>query len=382
MRAQALFSLLFPRQAALSHRERIISGLGGILAILITSWMTHIFIGPVAAPYLLAAMGASTVLLLGAPHSPFSQPWSFVGGHLVSAAIGITCAMYLNNIYLSAGLAVGLSIIAMYYLRCIHPPGGATALLTVIGDQKIHAMGYHFILMPVLANVVILLSVALLINRLLLKRQYPLNLTLTGNESSLETVLPAIKLSFNKEDLNAAVKEMNGYIDVAGEDLEKIYSLAVIHSHQRRLGELRLKDIMTREVVTIKPGQSLEEIWKLLRRHRIRGAPVIDEAKNLLGIVSIADFLKVADWRMCNTVMARLKLFFSNKSSYTVEQIMTTPVLVGHENMLLTEAFLIFSEKGINHLPLVDENGGLVGILTRLDLLSALYGDMAVISHD
>jgi CBS domain-containing membrane protein len=382
MTAQALFSLLFPRQAALSHRERIISGLGGILAILITSWMTHIFIGPVAAPYLLAAMGASTVLLLGAPHSPFSQPWSFVGGHLVSAAIGITCAMYLNNIYLSAGLAVGLSIIAMYYLRCIHPPGGATALLTVIGDQKIHAMGYHFILMPVLANVVILLSVALLINRLLLKRQYPLNLLQSANESSLEAVLPAIKLSFNKEDLNAAVKEMNGYIDVAGEDLEKIYSLAVIHSHQRRLGELRLKDIMTREVVTIKPDQSLEEIWKLLRRHRIRGAPVIDEAKKLLGIVSIADFLKVADWRMCNTVMARLKLFFSNKSSYTVEQIMTTPVLVGHENMLLTEAFLIFSEKGINHLPLVDKNGELVGILTRLDLLSALYGDMAVISHD
>lgn len=382
MTAQALFSLLFPRQAALSHRERIISGLGGILAILITSWMTHIFIGPVAAPYLLAAMGASTVLLLGAPHSPFSQPWSFAGGHLVSAAIGITCAMYLNNIYLSAGLAVGLSIIAMYYLRCIHPPGGATALLTVIGDQKIHAMGYHFILMPVLANVVILLSVALLINRLLLKRQYPLNLLLSANHSSHESISPEVKLSFNKEDLNAAVKEMNGYIDVAGEDLEKIYSLAVIHSHQRRLGELRLKDIMTREVVTIKPDQSLEEIWKLLRRHRIRGAPVIDEAKKLLGIVSIADFLKVADWRMCNTVTARLKLFFLNKSSYTVEQIMTTPVLVGHENMLLTEAFLILSEKGINHLPLLDENGGLVGILTRLDLLSALYGDMAVISHD
>jgi len=382
MTAQALFSILFPTQASLSHRERIISGLGGILAILITSWMTHIFIGPVAAPYLLAAMGASTVLLLGAPHSPFSQPWSFVGGHLVSATIGITCAMYVHNIYLSAGLAVGLSIIAMYYLRCIHPPGGATALLTVIGDQKIHAMGYHFIFMPVLANVAILLGVALLINRLLLKRQYPLNLSLHGKDSSLEAVRPPVKLSFSKEDLTSALKEMNGYIDVTGEDLEKIYSLAVVHSHQRRVGELRLKDIMTREVVTLKPDQSLEEIWKLLRRHRIRGAPVIDQDKKLVGIVSIADFLKVADWRMCNTLMARMKLFFSRKSSYTAEQIMTAPVMVGHENMLMTEAFLLFSEKGINHLPLVGENGELVGILTRLDLLSSLYGDMAVISHD
>lgn len=344
--------------------------------------MTHVFIGPVAAPYLLAAMGASTVLLLGAPHSPFSQPWSFAGGHLVSAAIGVTCALYLHNIYLSAGLAVGLSIIAMHYLRCIHPPGGATALLTVIGDQRIHSMGYHFIIMPVLANVLILLCVSLLINRFILRRHYPFNLSLPGKGVSRGSDRPLVKLSFSEEDLTAALKEMNGYIDVTGEDLEKIYSLAVLHSHRRRIGEVRLRDIMTREVVTIKPDQSLEEIWKLLRSHRIRGAPVIDEAKKLVGIVSIADFLKVADWRMCNTLTARMKLFFSRKPSYTAEQIMTAQVTVGHENMLMTEAFLLFAEKGINHLPLVDENGELVGILTRLDLLSSLYGDMGVMSHD
>jgi len=382
MTKPTIFSLLFPIQASLSHRERIISGLGGITAILITTWMTHLFIGPVATPYLLAAMGASTVLLLGAPHSPFSQPWSFVGGHLVSAAIGVTCAMYLQNVYLSAGLAVGLSIIAMYYLRCIHPPGGATTLLTVIGDQHIHAMGYHFIIMPVLANVVILLCVALLINRLILRRDYPYNFSLTGKVSSHGNIRPAVKLSFNSEDLNAALKEMNGYIDVTGEDLEKIYSLAVVHSHRRRLGEVRLKDIMTRDVITTKPEQSLEEIWKLIRSHNIRGVPVTDETNKLVGIVSIADFLKVADWRMCNTLAARMKLLFSRKTSYTAAQIMSTPVTVGHENMLMTEAFLLFAEKRINHLPLVDETGKLVGILTRLDLLSSLYGDMADISHD
>ena len=382
MTAQTLVSLLFPRQATLSHRERIISGLGGIIAILITAWLTHVFIGPVAAPYLLAAMGASTVLLLGAPHSPFSQPWSFVGGHLVSAAIGVTCAMYIQNIYLSAGLAVGLSIIAMYYLRCIHPPGGATSLLTVIGDQKIHAMGYHFIIMPVLANVVILLSVALLIKRFILRRNYPLNLPLPGKDISRDSVRATVKLSFNKEDLTAALREMNGYIDVTGEDLEKIYSLAVVHSHRRRLGEVRLKDIMTRNVITIKPEQPLEEIWKLIRSHHIRGVPVINDAKKLVGIVSIADFLKVTDWRMCNTLAARIKFLFLRKPSHTAEQIMSTPVTVGHENMLMTEAFLLFAEKGINHLPLVDENGELVGILTRLDLLSSLYENMATLSHD
>ena len=301
---------------------------------------------------------------------------------MVSAVIGVTCAIYLHNIYLSAGMAVGLSILTMYYLRCIHPPGGATALLAVIGDQRIHSMGYHFILMPVLANVVILLCTSLLINKLVLRRHYPYNLSLSHKDTFHGGDRAPAKLSFNEEDLTAALKEMNGYIDVTGEDLEKIYSLAVFHSHQRRLGDIRLKDIMTREVITITPDQSLEKIWKLLRNHHIRGVPVTDEARRIVGMVSIADFLKVADWRMCNTLVARMKLFVSQKRVNTAEQIMTTPVIVGHENMLMTEAFLLFAKNGINHLPLVGEKGELVGILTRLDLLSSLYGDMAAISHE
>lgn len=381
MTVQALFSYIFPIQSTVSHRERLISGIGGISAILLTSWIAHLFIGPVTTPFLLAAMGASTVLLLGAPHSPFSQPWPFVGGHMVSAVIGVTCAMYLHNIYLSAGLAVGLSILAMYYLRCIHPPGGATTLLAVIGDQKIHSMGYHFILMPVLANVVILLCVSLLINKLVLRRHYPYNLSPSRKDTSHGGDRALAKLSFNEEDLTAALKEMNGYIDVTGEDLEKIYSLAVLHSHQRRLGDIRLKDIMTREVITIKPDQTLEEIWKLLRNRHIRGAPVTDAAGRIVGMVSIADFLRVADWRMCNTLVARMKLFVARKKVYTAEQIMTTSVIVGQENMLMTEAFQLFAKNGINHLPLVNGEGELVGILTRLDLLSSLYGDMTAMSH-
>lgn len=106
MLGQRLFAHLFPRQTTVTHRERLISGFGGVGAILATTWLTHIFIGQVTAPYMLAAMGASTVLLLGAPHSPFSQPWSFIGGHLVSAAIGVFCAMELHNVYFSAGLVM------------------------------------------------------------------------------------------------------------------------------------------------------------------------------------------------------------------------------------------------------------------------------------
>lgn len=373
MIGQQLFVYLFPRQATVTHRERIISGFGGIGAILATTWLTHIFIGQVAAPYMLAAMGASTVLLLGAPHSPFSQPWSFIGGHLVSATIGVTCAMELHNVYLSAGLAVGLSILAMYYLRCLHPPGGATALLAVIGDQHIHSMGYHFIVMPVLINVVILMCISLLINRLVLRRHYPFIPSFAGSAVGRGNE-PHVRPSLSKDDLHAALKEMNSFIDVTEGDLERIFSLATLHTYRRQIGDLSLKDIMTREVVTIRPGTSLDEAWELLRKHHIRGLPVVDDARRLIGILTIADFLKVTDWRMCHTIRARIRFMFSRHPVSSAAQIMTAPVTVAREDMHLTEAFRIFAEGGINHLPVVNDQGKLVGILTRLDLLAPVYG--------
>lgn len=379
MLGQRLLTHLFPQQTAVTHLERFISGFGGIVAILATTWLTSLFIGQVTAPYMLAAMGASTVLLLGAPHSPFSQPWSFIGGHLVSATIGVTCAMELHNVYLSAGLAVGLSLLAMYYLRCLHPPGGATALLAVIGDQRIHSMGYHFIVMPVLINVAILMCVSLLINRLVLRRHYPFTHAFEGSGAGHGNELH-VRPGLSKDDLHEALKEMNSYIDVSEEDLERIFSLATLHTYRRQVGDLSLKDIMTHEVVTIKPGTSLGDAWELLRKRHIRGVPVVDDAQHLVGILTIADFLKMTDWHMCHSMRARIKLMFSRKSAYSAAQIMTTPVTVAREDMHLTEAFKIFAESGINHLPVVSDHGKLVGILTRLDLLGSVYGGAVMAS--
>lgn len=378
MQIESIFSKLFPKQATVTHRERLLSGIAGILAIAITTLIAKHYTGGLVQPFMIASMGASTVLLLGAPHSPLSQPWAFVGGHLVSAMIGVACAMFIPNFYLAAGLAVGLSITAMYYLRCLHPPGGATALLTVIGDQKIHLLAYHFIFLPVLANVAILLAAALLINNLIPGRRYPANLALPGKtkkDALAADGKPPVKLGFDKEDLVSALREMDGYIDVSDEDLTRIYALATLHSHQRGLGGITVSNIMTRNVVTIKMGDEFQAVWALMRKHRIRGVPVTDDEGKVVGMVSIVDFLKAADWRMCDSIVQRLRFFVKRKSAATAERIMTAPVIVAKESTLLIEAFLIFAEKGINHLPVTDTDGRLVGIMTRLDLLSALYGD-------
>ncbi|WP_310446774.1 HPP family protein [Thiobacillus sp.] len=372
-----LLSRLFPQQATVSHRERVLSGLGGILAIFLTTLIAQRYIGGVTLPFMLASMGASTVLLLGAPHSPLSQPWAFAGGHLVSSFVGISCATTIPNVYLAAGLAVGLSISAMYYLRCLHPPGGATALLTVIGDQKIHMLGFHFMLMPVLVNVVVLLGVALIINNLIPGRRYPANIVLHGKTEAHhgdETPSP-VKLSFDQEDLRAALREMDGYIDVSGEDLTRIYGLATLHAHQRGFGGMSLGDIMTHDVVTTKADTDLRALWAQMKKHGIRGVPVMGQDGRVVGMVTIVDFLNAVDWRICESFIHRLKDAFKRKSPSTAERIMSAPVITARVDTPLTEAFLTFSEHGINHLPVIETDGRLIGIVTRLDLLSALYGD-------
>lgn len=114
-----------------SHLEKIISGIGGFLSIFSIIYISSLYVG-VEAVYVIPSMGASAVLLFAVPHSALGQLWNVIGGHLISAAIGVTCARYLPG-GIAAAASVGLAIGVMYYAHCLHPPGGATALSAVIG---------------------------------------------------------------------------------------------------------------------------------------------------------------------------------------------------------------------------------------------------------
>ncbi len=124
--------------------------------------------------FLIGSFGASSVLIYGAIQSPLAQPRNLVGGHLVSAFIGVTVYSLLPDIiYITAPLAVALSIVAMQITKTLHPPGGATALLAVIGSEKIKALGYMYVLSPVFTGTIILLMVALVFNNITSSRKYP-----------------------------------------------------------------------------------------------------------------------------------------------------------------------------------------------------------------
>lgn len=124
--------------------------------------------------FLIGSFGASCVLVYGVIQSPLAQPRNLVGGHLVSAIIGVTIQKLLPDaIVIAAPLAVALSIVAMQVTKTLHPPGGATALIAVTGSTAITDLGYLYVLVPVLSGTLILLVVALVFNNLTPKRQYP-----------------------------------------------------------------------------------------------------------------------------------------------------------------------------------------------------------------
>lgn len=155
------------------HLERLLSGLGGLIGLAAVIQVSQAQLGLAGAAALIASMGASAVLLFAVPHGPLSQPWPLLGGHLVSALVGVTCAQLLPGPLPAAPLAVGLAIAAMHYLRCIHPPGGATALSAVIGGDTVQQLGFQFVLTPVLVNAAIIFLVALVFNYPFAWRRYP-----------------------------------------------------------------------------------------------------------------------------------------------------------------------------------------------------------------
>ncbi len=143
------------------HKEALASITGAFISVLLATFSSSMLLSVEYTPVILASTGASAILMFSLPYSPVSQPWNLIGGHLISAVVGVTCYRHIPGDLLSASLSIPLSMLLMHYCRCMHPPGGATAIAAVIGGESIHALGYGFVIVPVFFNSVILLSFAM-----------------------------------------------------------------------------------------------------------------------------------------------------------------------------------------------------------------------------
>lgn len=354
-----------PADVSISRKERWRAVAGAVLGMAFAALLSSYLGSSGGTLWLMAPLGASAVLVFAVPTSPLAQPWAVMVGNTLSALVGVACASVIPDTAVAGSVAVGLAILVMFATRSLHPPGGASALFAVLSN----AHSPWFALFPVATNSALLLLAALLYHKLNGKR-YP-------HQQVMSTTTASER--FTAADLDAALAHFNDVIDVSRADLAELLNLAEAQVYQRRLGDLKCADIMSRQVITAEFGMTLEAAWKLMRERQIKALPVIDRGRRLIGIVTAGDFLKHARIDQVSDVAERIKRFLAptphthSDKPEVVGQIMTRKVRVASADRSLVELLPLLVEGGHRHIPILDTEGKVAGIITQSDLIRALY---------
>ena len=249
----------------------------------------HVLLGPAAnIPLLVAPMGASAVLLFAVPASPLAQPWSIIGGNIVSATVGVACASWIADPLGAAALAVALAICAMFALRCVHPPSGAVALTAVLGGPAVHALGYRFVAEPIAIQSVMLLCAAIIYHAATGHR-YPHVAQSSGKGAAASAA--ASNEGFTRADLEAVLNRRGELLDIDTDDLESLLRDVQLQAYARTFNELTCADIMSRSLVAVSAITRASAAWSLLKQRHIKALPVTDEKQHVIGIVTRADLV-------------------------------------------------------------------------------------------
>ncbi|MDD2180073.1 HPP family protein [Acidovorax sp. D2M1] len=353
----------WPAPLGIDGRERLRFVVGAVVGVLLTAWLSRWWAqGTGTGPWMVASLGASAVLVFGMPSSPLAQPWPVLGGSTLSALVGAVCSALISDKALAGAVAVGLAIALMVPLRCLHPPGGAMALYVVLTSGD----GWHLAAFPVLFNVVLLLVAAVVYNGLT-GRRYPHPQRVAAREAASQG-------AFTASDVDAALAHYNQVLDVSRADLEGLLHLAGRAAFQRTLGELRCADIMSSPPYAVEVGVSLKEAWALMRLQQIKALPVVDVQRQVIGIVTVADFMRLANLDTHEGLGQRLRTLVMGRGGQpqAVGEIMSHPVQVARSVQHAMDLVPLFSQGGHHHIPIVDDVDHLVGIITQTDLVRTL----------
>lgn len=218
-----------PLNVNLPERGRAV--LGALLGILITGVLCRLYAGSATtAVWLIAPLGASAVLVFAVPSSPLAQPWSVVGGNTLSTLVGVACVHFIDDPAIAAGVAAGGAIAVMFTFRCLHPPGGAAALLTVLT----HSDSLGYVLFPVLTNSVLLAIVGIVYNSAT-GRRYP-HSQLVERPGTIPYAMASSR-RFSSEDLDTVLQRYNQVLDVSRDELEHILHMAEMNAVERRMSD-------------------------------------------------------------------------------------------------------------------------------------------------
>ncbi|MFC5498968.1 HPP family protein [Caenimonas terrae] len=368
---RAFFAALWPAPVHVDARQRLRALVGGLVGVALAGLLTRWLAGAGGfSTWLVAPIGASAVLVFAVPASPLAQPWAVVGGNTVSALVGIACVLAIPDPAIAGAVAVGLAIALMFQLRCLHPPGGAAALLVVLT----HTDRFQFAAFPVMLNSLLLVLGGMAYNSLT-GRPYPHPQSAPAPAPG--GAQPASR--FSAADLDTALAHYNQVVDISRDDLEALLHDAESAAYARNLGQLRCADVMSPDPVSVQFGTPLAQAWELMRTRKIKALPVTDRAKRIAGIVTVADFMTGVGLDQHEGIGERLRALLRVSGTThsdrpeVVGQIMTRKVQVASADRFLLELVPLFSEKGHHHIPIIDGEQRLVGIITQSDLVRSLY---------
>ena len=350
---------LYPALPAFHGREQLRAGIGALIGISLCAFLVSVGASFGTSPlYLVAPLGATAVLVFCVPNSPLAQPWSAIVGNMTAALVALLIIQFVPAPW-SPGIAVGAAITVMMFVRALHPPGGAVALLTALEPAQALEAGPLFALMPVGLTTGTLVIAAIAFNRAT-GRVYPFR-----QPETEETNEPAERLGLAHEQLVELLDRFNQSTNLGVADLGRMLAAAEAEAAQHRFDGTTCADVMTTDLVTVRADTPLAEAARLFRRHAIKSLPVVGDDMTLRGLVLQADLLATVAAEA--GPIARLQ----RPSRRTVSDVMRSADRTAPHDLPVGALLGRLAAQGSEVVPVTRE-GRLVGILTRSDIIGLL----------
>jgi len=325
---------------------------GALFGIIITALSARALIDGAfsLAPLLIAPIGASAVLLFAIPASPLAQPRSVIGGNVISAVIGVLCALFIPMPLGAAAVAVCGAILVMSLAGCLHPPGGAVALGAVLAGASGTAPAAMYAMTVTLCSL-LLVATAIVYARMT-RVAYP-HPAVPAKVHGTQDPAPTERVGFTPADLDAALAEYGKLLDVSCEDLDALFRRVELQAHRRLHARIRCGEIMSRDIVMVDHSLAADKALSILQQHDLRTAPVVDDGRRVIGLARRAELAAAGSAPVRTAVEVHVHR-------------------VGRDTPI--EALLPLLSSGTTHeVMVVDGAGVLIGLVTQTDLLAVLY---------
>ncbi|GLK72436.1 HPP family protein [Ancylobacter dichloromethanicus] len=338
--------LFRPILAGANLRDRLFASGGALAGIALTGlicWLAAT--DATQALWLVPPMGASAVLLFAVPASPMAQPWPAIGGNTISALIGVLVAHTMPLSALAAGIAVGGAIAVMSLLRCLHPPGGAAALVGLFAGAS---SSYAFPIFPVGLNAAVLVGTAWLYHRF------------SGHSYPHVAAAPApaakpVPWTFSRADLAATLDDIGETFDIELDDLERLLRDMEQRTLARSYHELSCAELMSTGLVSIEVSASAAEARSLLVQHDVRRLPVLGEGGAIVGVVGLRELAG---------------------PGASVREVMTAPSTAPPQSAAIS-LLDRFARDRVHAVFIIDEARRPLGVITEADWLAVLTRGLA-----